>query len=97
LKRLRVPKRAGDAVTVAGFGFTTLSGLTPLPLSGTLVRDPAGSGGVRMGLTRAFDRCLLGFNLNASLNGTVNYDCNLDNSSDATNAVSVVDCAELGL
>jgi hypothetical protein len=96
LKGLRLPKRPGDVVTVGGFGFTPVSGLNTLPLAGTLLRDPGGSGGFRMGLTRHFDRCLLGFNLTRGLTGTVNYDCNFDNSSDETDAVSVVDCAALG-
>lgn len=93
LKRLKVPKRPGDAVPVSGLGFTSTS-VSALPLSGTLIRDVDGD--LLLGLTRHFQRCLLGFVLDEeTLTGTVNYDCNLDNSSDTTGSVARVDCATL--
>jgi hypothetical protein len=87
----RIPKRSGTALPVSGLGLTP-GGFT-WPLSGTLIRDFDGD--LLLGLTRHFDRCLLGFTLDAALNGTVNYDCNLDNSNDMTSAVAAFPCDQL--
>ena len=92
LKKLKLPKRAGEAVPVSGLGITGTSA-SSLPLSGTLIRDFDGD--LFLGLTRHFQRCLLGFVLDESLNGTVSYDCNLDNANDTTGSVALVDCAAL--
>jgi hypothetical protein len=92
LKRLKLPKRGGDALPVSGFGLTATSA-SLLPLSGTLLRQPDGE--LLLGLTRHFQRCLLGFVLDEGLNGTVSYDCNLDNANDTTGSVSLIDCATL--
>jgi hypothetical protein len=89
LKKLKIPKKPGDAVPVSGLGFTSTSA-NALPLSGTLIRDLGGE--LFLGLTRHFQRCLLGFVLDGSLNGQVSYDCNLDNVNDTTGSVTLVDC-----
>jgi hypothetical protein len=89
LTKPRVPKRAGSSVPVSGLGFTALS-VTALPLSGALVRNVDGA--LLMGLTRHFQRCLLGFVLEEDWSGTVSYDCNLDNANDTTGSVTRTDC-----
>jgi hypothetical protein len=89
LKKLKIPKKPGDAVPVSGFGLTSTSA-SSLPLSGTLIRDLDGD--LLLGLTRHFQRCLLGFVLDENLNGTVSYDCNLDNVNDTVGSVTHVDC-----
>lgn len=89
LKKLKLPKKPGSAVAVSGLGLTSTSS-NSLPLSGTLIRDVDGD--LLLGLTRHFQRCLLGFVLNEDLSGTVSYDCNLDNVNDTVGNVEVVDC-----
>jgi hypothetical protein len=93
LKKLKVPKRTNEAVPVSGIGITATSA-NGLPLSGTLVRDA--NGDLLLGLTRHFQRCLVGFALNESLQGTVSYDCNLDGAADTTASVAPIDCDALG-
>jgi hypothetical protein len=92
LKRLKVPKRGGEAVPVSGFAYTSTS-TTELPLSGTLVRS--GDGDLLLGLTRHFQRCLIGAVLDDTLGGTVSYDCNLDNANDTTGSLVPTSCTSL--
>lgn len=92
LKKLKVPKRRGEALPVSGLGLTGTSAGS-LPLHGTLIRDFDGD--LLLGLTRHFQRCLLGFVLDETLNGTVSYDCNLDNANDTVGTVEVIDCETL--
>jgi hypothetical protein len=92
LKKLKVPKRANEAVPVSGIGITGTSA-SGLPLSGSLIRDI--NGDLLLGLTRHFQRCLIGIVLDESLNGTVSYDCNLDNANDTTGSVAPIDCGLL--
>jgi len=92
LKRLKLPKRPGDSVSVSGLGLTGTSA-TSLPLSGTLIRDF--DGGLFLGLTRHFQRCLIGFVLDETLSGSVSYDCNLDSANDTTGSVASIDCETL--
>jgi hypothetical protein len=89
LKRLRVPKQGGAATPVTGVGLTATSA-NLLPLSGTLLRESDDT--LLLGLTRHFQRCLIGFVLDETLNGTVSYDCNLDNVNDTTASVTRVAC-----
>lgn len=89
LKNLRVPKRPGSALPVAGIGLVA-GAPSSWPLSGTVIRDFDGD--VLVGLTRYFDRCLLGLVLDENMNGTVNYDCNLDASTDMTSTVEPIAC-----
>lgn len=89
LTKPRVPKRGGSSAPVSGLGFTAVS-VTPLPLSGALVRNLDGV--LLMGLTRHFQRCLLGFVLDEDWSGTVSYDCNLDDVNDTTGSVTRTDC-----
>jgi hypothetical protein len=92
LKKLKVPKRPNDAVPVSGIGITGTSA-NGLPVSGTLIRDV--NGDLILGLTRHLQRCLIGGVLDESLNGTVSYDCNLDNANDTTGSIALIDCDEL--
>jgi hypothetical protein len=92
LKKVRIPRRPGDAVPVSGIGLTSTAS-NGLPVSGTLIRDI--NGDLFLGLTRHFQRCLIGFVLNESLEGSVSYDCNLDNANDATGSVGRFDCDEI--
>jgi hypothetical protein len=93
LKNLKVPKKNGGAVPVAGHAVSAVSPFAA-PVSGTLIRDPF-EGTLTLGLTRYSDRCILTASLDETLNGSMGYDCNLDDVNDATVSVDRVDCDTL--
>lgn len=87
LKKLKLPKRSGDAVPVVGYAFhPALIGAAPL--TGTLIRDPF-EGTLVMGLTRHADRCLATVVLDDDLSGTISYDCDLDDVTDGTSSIGI--------
>jgi hypothetical protein len=91
LRKLRLPRKPGEAVPVSGFWyFGGFPHEHELPLSGTLIRDLDGH--LRLGLTQHFQSCLLAFELDESLVGTVSFDCDFDRVNDKTDPVEPVDC-----
>lgn len=91
-ENLKIPKKPGDVVTLAGQATTQIS-VTALPLYGTLLRDES-TGSLVLGFTRTFQTCLIGAVLDPDdLDGTISYDCNLDGANDGSVALSFVpDC-----
>jgi hypothetical protein len=82
-ENLKIPKKAGDVVTLVGQAFTQ-SSVSGLPLYGTLLRDE-NTGALILGFTRTFQTCLIGAVLDEDdLVGTISYDCNLDGMNDMT-------------
>jgi hypothetical protein len=80
LKNLKIPKKPGGATPVAGHAL--VDGLIgAAPVSGTLIRDPF-EGTLTLGLTRYGDRCLGTAVLDEELNGSIGYDCDLDDAND---------------
>lgn len=93
LKNLKVPRRPGDASPVVGHAL--VDGLIgAAPVSGTLIRDPF-EGTLTLGLTRHGDRCLGTAVLDEDLNGTIGYDCDLDDANDIVVSISRVSCDTL--
>jgi hypothetical protein len=93
LKNLKVPKKNGDAVPVAGHALSAVSAFAA-PVGGALIRDPF-EGTLTLGITRYADRCIGTAALDDDLNGTIGYDCNLDDVNDGTVTLERVDCDTL--
>jgi hypothetical protein len=91
--KLKVPKKRDTVSAVSGLAYSPVS-VTALPFSGTLLRD-GNSQQLLLGITRFFPVCVVQAKLQDDLSGTVEYDCNLDGTSEVSSSLAVVECPDL--